>query len=254
MHKRNTCNFAQIWCAICDKFAQRPPRERPLLGTSDCYNVGPLSRPRKRQTGTDKPKSGKPPRLTLTLRVDSKAHHRTQKSNGVAIEVAFYRMGNRPDAKIPEKWEIKWKMAPGPKRPKNGQKSHAFWGPFFHFGGHFSAISGLGPFSIFFPIFPGFLRRAAFPFCIWPLRSQKWDQTLFFCFNSSEQLLHKHLCSPSPRRLKALRNHARVSPWSAAQWMQELPRKTEFRKTGFCPPFSGSCRGATRGAQWFRVN
>ena len=32
------------------------------------------------------------------------------------------------------------------------------------------------------------------------------------CFNSSEQLLHKHLCSPSPRRLKALENHAVFEP------------------------------------------
>ena len=30
--KRNNGNFAQIWRAICDKFAQRPSRERPLLG------------------------------------------------------------------------------------------------------------------------------------------------------------------------------------------------------------------------------
>ena len=58
------------------------------------------------------------------------------------------------------------------KRPKI-----SFWGPFFHFGCHFSAISGLGPFSIFFPIFPGFLRRAGFPFCTWPLRSQEWKKT-----------------------------------------------------------------------------
>ena len=47
-----------------------------------------------------------------------------------------------------------------------------FRGPFFHFGGHFLAISGLGPFSIFFPIFPELLCRAGFPFCRWPLRSQ----------------------------------------------------------------------------------
>ena len=46
-----------------------------------------------------------------------------------------------------------------------------FW-LFFHFGGHFLAISGLGPFFIFFPIFSGFLCRACFPFCIWPLRLQ----------------------------------------------------------------------------------
>ena len=47
-----------------------------------------------------------------------------------------------------------------------------FLEPFFHFGGHFSAISGRGPFSIFFPIFPGFLRRTGFPFCRWPPHMQ----------------------------------------------------------------------------------
>ena len=52
-------------------------------------------------------------------------------------------------------------------------------------------------------------------------------QTLFFCFNSSEQLLHKHLCNPSPRRLKALGNHAVFEPervrGAQRKWMQELP-------------------------------
>ena len=94
-------------------------------------------------------------------------------------------MGNGPGEKIPEKWERKWKMAPRLKWPKNGRrngkmakispKSH-FWVHFFHFGGHFSAISGVGPFSIFFPIFPGFLLRARFPFCKWPLQLQGWRQ------------------------------------------------------------------------------
>ena len=99
----------------------------------------------------------------------------------LAIEVAIYRMETGPEKKIPEKWERKWKMAPGPKWPKNGNQNGkmdpkmGFWpdfGHFFHFGGHFSAISGVGPFSIFFPIFPGFLLRARFPFCEWPLQSQ----------------------------------------------------------------------------------
>ena len=40
----------------------------------------------------------------------------------IAIEVAIHRMGNRPDAKIPEKWERKWKMAPRPTWPKNGHR------------------------------------------------------------------------------------------------------------------------------------
>ena len=50
-----------------------------------------------------------------------------------------------------------------------------FWPDFghsFHLDCNFSAISGVGPFSIFFPIFPGFLLRASFPFCKWPLQSQ----------------------------------------------------------------------------------
>ena len=41
----------------------------------------------------------------------------------VATEVAIYRMGNGPGAKIPEKWERKWKTAPGPKWPKNGNQN-----------------------------------------------------------------------------------------------------------------------------------
>ena len=66
----------------------------------------------------------------------------------------------------------KWKMAPGLKWPKNGHRNGKmatkiefwpFFRYFFHFGGHFSAISGRGPFSIFFPIFPGFLRRTGLP-------------------------------------------------------------------------------------------
>ena len=67
----------------------------------------------------------------------------------LVIEVAIYRMGNRPDTKIPRKWERKWKMAPSPKWPKNGQKMAAemengqkngqnpVLGAIFHFRGHF---------------------------------------------------------------------------------------------------------------------
>ena len=80
-------------------------------------------------------------------------------STTIAIEVAIYRMGNGPGAKIPEKWERTWKMALRLKWPKNGRRNGKngqnqpkipFLGPFFHFGGHFSAISGMGPFSIIF--------------------------------------------------------------------------------------------------------
>ena len=39
MHE--TVNFVQIWRAICDKFARRPPRKRPLLGISElCRSPG----------------------------------------------------------------------------------------------------------------------------------------------------------------------------------------------------------------------
>ena len=80
-----------------------------------------------------------------------------------------------------KKWEGKWKMAPGPTWPRNGNqngKMHpkmGFWpdfGHFFHLGSQFSAISGVRPFSIFFPVFPGFLLQARLPFCKWPFQSQ----------------------------------------------------------------------------------
>ena len=69
-------------------------------------------------------------------------------NSGLASAVTIYRMGNRSDAKIQGKWERKWKMAPGLKWPKNGCRNEKiekngqipFLGPFFHFGGHFSAI------------------------------------------------------------------------------------------------------------------
>ena len=86
-------------------------------------------------------------------------------------------MGNGPGAKIPEKWERKWKMAPRLKWPNNGNQNGkmdpkmGFWpdfGHFFHFGGHFRR----GVICIFFPIFPGLLLRASFPFCKWLLQSQ----------------------------------------------------------------------------------
>ena len=35
VRNKSPANFAQIWRTICDKFAQRPLRERPLLGFSD---------------------------------------------------------------------------------------------------------------------------------------------------------------------------------------------------------------------------
>ena len=58
-------------------------------------------------------------------------------------------MENGPRPEMAKKWPLKWKNG-----PQNGILER-FW-PFFHFGGHFAAISGLGPFSILFPIWPVF--------------------------------------------------------------------------------------------------
>ena len=89
----------------------------------------------------------------------------------VTIEVAIYRMGNRPDAKILGKWERKWKMAPGPKWPKNGRRNgkmdpkmgclaifpfrwqffgHFGPGAIFHFLSHFSGIFASGRFPMLY--------------------------------------------------------------------------------------------------------
>ena len=87
------------------------------------------------------------------------------KCSGLAIEVAIYRMGNWPGAKIPEKWERKWKMAPrlnGWKMATKMEKvakirpNPIFGCIFLPFDCHFSAISGLGPFPFSFPFFRDF--------------------------------------------------------------------------------------------------
>ena len=57
-----------------------------------------------------------------------------------------YRMGTEPTQKSRENGK---KMENGPRTPK-WDFGH-FWGHFFLFDGHFSAISVLGPFSISFP-------------------------------------------------------------------------------------------------------
>ena len=120
--------------------------------------------------------------ITCRFRCRKTLHLRLAIEKLLAIEVAIYRMGNWPGAKIPEKWERKWKMAPRLKWPENGRQNGKngenqakipFSGPFYRFDGLVLAISGLGPFSIFFPIFPGPLLRASFPFCTWPLQSQR---------------------------------------------------------------------------------
>ena len=90
---------------------------------------------------------------------------------GLENAVAIYRMGNRHSAKIPGKWERKWKIFPCLKWLRDGHRNGerdskmGFWpfhDHFLHSGGHFSAISGPGPFSMLFPIFPGFFHSAGF--------------------------------------------------------------------------------------------
>ena len=80
------------------------------------------------------------------------------------------RKNGKENGKWPHAWNGRKMAAEMEKWPKSAQ--NPMFGSIFHFGGHFSAISGVGPFSIFFPIFPGFLLRARFPFCKWPLQSQ----------------------------------------------------------------------------------
>ena len=64
--------------------------------------------------------------------------------------------GKENGTEMAEKWPPKWENG-----PKNG--IWAIFLYFFHFGGHFSAISGRGPFSIFFPISPDFFAPDRFP-------------------------------------------------------------------------------------------
>ena len=68
-------------------------------------------------------------------------------------EWLFYRMENLPDAKIPGKWERKWPEMAKKWTPKweNGAQNGSL--ALFPFRGPFLAISGLGPFTILFPIF-----------------------------------------------------------------------------------------------------
>ena len=78
---------------------------------------------------------------------------RSERGTVVAIEVAIYRMGNGPGAKIPEKWERKWKIAPGLIFAIFSISAAIFW-PFqawghfpLHFLSHFSGIFCSGPVS-----------------------------------------------------------------------------------------------------------
>ena len=87
---------------------------------------------------------------------------------------------SRQNGKENGKWPHAWN---GRKMAGQNQAKIPFSRAFFHFDCHFSAISGVGPFAIFFPIFPGFLLWARFPFCKWPLQSQTFccaPPTLFF--------------------------------------------------------------------------
>ena len=68
---------------------------------------------------------------------------------GLRVVLRLPKMENGPRPEMAEKWLPKWENG-----PTNG--IWAFFRHFFHVRSHFSAISGLGPFSIFFPIFPGF--------------------------------------------------------------------------------------------------
>ena len=55
-------------------------------------------------------------------------------------------MGKWPGAKIPGKWKRKWKMAPGPKSPKNGAqngKTDPKMGVWTVFGSHLRLLNAL---------------------------------------------------------------------------------------------------------------
>ena len=95
-----------------------------------------------------------------------------RKTKGLRVRWPSTEWETGPAQKSGGKWESKWKMAPGLKWPKNGHRNGkmvpkmGFWPclePFFHFDGHFSAISGRGPFSICFPIFPRIFAPDRFP-------------------------------------------------------------------------------------------
>ena len=72
------------------------------------------------------------------------------------------KIKNGPRPEMAEKWQEKWTR----------KWDFGLILAIFPFLRPFAAISGVGPFSIFFPIFPGFWLRAHFPFCERPLQSQ----------------------------------------------------------------------------------
>ena len=81
-----------------------------------------------------------------------------------------WKTGQNP--KMGRNWPKNRKWPLGPKWGKNGPEMAKKWknDPEFHFFspflGHFFPISGRGPFSIFWPIFPHFWILARFPFYI----------------------------------------------------------------------------------------
>ena len=139
------------------------------------------------------------------------------KGFSIAIEVAIYRMGNGPGAKIPEKWERKWKMAPRPKWPKNGRRNGKnrqnqdripFSDPFFHFDCHFRPFRAWGHFPFSFPFF--------------------WD----FCSGPVSHSVNGHFN----------RNFSRNTPRSSPELRPKLG------KTNSCDTFSGlTCRSIQNG-------
>ena len=104
----------------------------------------------------------------------------------VAIEVAIYRIGKFRETGPEQQFRKNGKETGKWPQARNGRKmaiKMEKWTRKCDFGlilaifsvsvAIFSAISGVRPFSIFFPIFRGFLLRASFPVCkSLPLQSQ----------------------------------------------------------------------------------
>ena len=89
--------------------------------------------------------------------------------------MAIYRMGNRPDTNMPEKWGREWKMAPGPKMAekwppkwKNGPRNGilaVFFAIFFLFPFQQPFFGRFGPGPMFhsLPHFSGIFVSGRFP-------------------------------------------------------------------------------------------
>ena len=86
-------------------------------------------------------------------------------SRVLRLKWPFTEWENGPGAKIPEKWERKWKMAPRPKWPKNGRRNGkmdpkmGFWpdfDPFSISAAIFRPFQAWGHFPFSFPFFRDF--------------------------------------------------------------------------------------------------